>query len=428
MNCREWAKRIVLRPNQKHSAAFMKTLKITFLAFAGLFSSLASATDLYVRDLGAGGAFSTIGAAIAQASDGDRIIIRPKAGSVPYVENLTINKSLSFVSEINYAKYILQGTVSVTAAAGRTVTINNLQVSGTGAISIDAATVGGRTTLNILNSTIAAVNAGQSNATLNLSGCTGTAVVMTHGRCTGNKVDSILFSNQGTDSHLSDDDIEIIANAILTTGGLGGNQRNYAVRLFNNYLANGVIYINGAKTDSTNEIANNVIGSTTNTNIQPLYSITLNLAAGNQALYSIVNNVILKQSSSYATYYPVIASANASAYVYYNITNASEYNGSFIMPSVTNSGNNAAATLSLNGTTFTVTGTSGIINGGSPEDDYADTDLSRNDRGNAGGSNAWSNYWPANVGNKPQVNYLKTPRRVYAGTQEMNAQGAGHSK
>lgn len=403
----------------------MKT-KLFFIAIAGLFTSMVSAADLYVRDGGAGGSFSTISAAIAQASDGDRIIIRPKAGNLPYVENLIINKSLAFVSETNFSKYILQGSISVTPEAGRTISIHNLQISGTGAITVDAATVGGRTTLNIMNSFVAAVNAAQSNTTLNLSGCTGAAVTMTHGRCTGNKVNSILFSLQAGETHLSDDDIEIIANAIITTGGLGGNQKNYAVKIFNNYLTNGTIYIGGAKSDSFNEITNNVIGSSTNTNTT-LYSIWLNLDSESQSLYSIMNNVILKQSNSYATYYQVIASPYASTYVYYNVTNSNQYNGSFIMPSVTNSGNNSAAVISLNTTTYTVTGT-GIADSGSPEDDYADIDLSRNDRGNGGGSNAWSNYWPTNADNKPQVNYLKTPRRIYTGTTEMNATGAGHSK
>ena len=78
--------------------------QLFFIAIASLFTTLASATDLYVRNLGAGGAFSTVSAAIAQASDGDRIIIQPKTNGSAYVENLTINKSLTFVSETNYNK------------------------------------------------------------------------------------------------------------------------------------------------------------------------------------------------------------------------------------------------------------------------------------------------------------------------------------
>ena len=80
--------------------------QLLFIAIAGLFSSMASAADLYVRDLGAGGSYATISAAITAASDGDRIIIRPKASNLPYIENLTIDKSLSFVSEINFSRYV----------------------------------------------------------------------------------------------------------------------------------------------------------------------------------------------------------------------------------------------------------------------------------------------------------------------------------
>jgi pectin methylesterase-like acyl-CoA thioesterase len=77
--------------------------QLLFIAFASLVTSIASATDLYVRNLGAGGAYSTVSAAIAAASDGDRIIIKPKTtGTGAYVENLTINKSLTFVSETIY--------------------------------------------------------------------------------------------------------------------------------------------------------------------------------------------------------------------------------------------------------------------------------------------------------------------------------------
>ena len=142
--------------------------QLLFIAIAGFFSSMANAADLYVRDLGAGGAFPTISAAIAQASDGDRIIIRPKSGGVAYVENLSINKSLSFVSETNFSKYILQGAITITPAPGRTVTINNVQISGNGLISIPEETLVGRTTLNLLNSSTSGGHTSQVNATLNM--------------------------------------------------------------------------------------------------------------------------------------------------------------------------------------------------------------------------------------------------------------------
>lgn len=389
------------------------------MAIAGLFTSIASAADLYVRDLGAGGSYASISAAITAASDGDRIIVRPKAGSLPYIENLTIDKSLSFVSEVNFSKYILQGTITVTPAAGRLVTINNLQISGTNAITVSADTTGGRTTLNVLNSTTSAVNAGVANTTLNMSGCIGAGITMTHGRLTGNKITSVTINTATIDTNPSTDDIEIIANAITGTGNaIYLNQKNYNFRILNNFETNGYVSIFAVKNSSTNEIINNVFSSTNTSNAN--YSIEVSSPSGFTGLVSILNNVFYYVGPTFGTFYPVTASG-VSCYVYYNISNYS-----VTMPTITNSGNNTVSSFSLNTTTYTVTGLA--ANSGSPEDDYADIDLSRNDRGNYGGSNSWTNYWPTAVGNKPQVNYLNTPRRIYTGTTEMNATGSGYSK
>lgn len=380
---------------------------------------MASAADLYVRDLGVGGSYSTISAAITAANDGDRIIIRPKAGSLPFIENLTIDKSLSFVSEINFSKYILQGTITVTPAAGRVVTINNLQISGTNAITVSGDTTGGRTTLNVLNSTTAAVNAGVANTTLNMSGCIGAAITFTHGRITGNKITSVTINTTTIDTNPSTDDIEIIANAISANGtAINLNQKNYNFRILNNFAGTGIVTISAVKNDSTNEIINNVISSTNTSNANN--SIQISSPTGFTGLVSILNNVFYYIGPTYGTFYPVTASG-VSCYVYYNVSNYS-----VTMPTITNSGNNITASITLNTTNYTVNGLT--PNTGSPEDDFADIDLSRNDRGNFGGSDTWANYWPTNVGNKPQVNNLKTPRRIYTGTTEMNATGSGYSK
>ena len=69
--------------------------KLLFIAIAGLFNLMANAADLYVRATGAGGAYTTVSAAITAANNGDRIIIQPKIDGSAYIENLTINKSLT---------------------------------------------------------------------------------------------------------------------------------------------------------------------------------------------------------------------------------------------------------------------------------------------------------------------------------------------
>jgi hypothetical protein len=391
--------------------------QLLFMAIAGLFTSIASAADLYVRDLGAGGSYATISAAITAASDGDRIIIRPKAANLPYIENLTIDKSVTLVSEINFSKYVLQGTITITPLAGRVVTLHN--VSSNFALSVSAATTGGRTTLNVYNSLFSSITADKANTSLNMSGCTTSTVALSHGRCTANTCQQFAVNGTALESNPTTEDIEIIANNI-TSGGAGivVNQKNYTFRLLNNFLPSGNISINLAKNGSSNEIRNNVI------NYGTYSALYIDVAIGNSATFMVLNNELATFSST-SNYAEIHNNNTGTATVYaFNNISASTFT---TIGTIAASGNIGNVTLSINSSTYTVTGT-GVIDGGAIDDEYADIDLTRNDIGNFGGSDSWANYWPTAVGNKPQVNYLNTPRRIYTGTTEMNATGSGYSK
>jgi hypothetical protein len=393
--------------------------QLLFMAIAGLFTSMASAADLYVRDLGAGGAYPTISAAITAAVDGDRIIIRPKAANLPYVESLTIDKSLSFVSETNFAKYLVQGTVFIVPTAGRVITINNMNLSSI--FSVSAATTGGRTTVNVFNSTLGAnVDAAKANTSLNMSGCVvTTGIAMTHGRLTANRCESITASGTTIESSQSADGIEIIAN-LLVGGGISINEKNYSIRVLNNFCYNYGMAVQGIKTGTTNEIRNNVLNEGT---YSALY---FDLATGSQATFSVLNNILT--TSTTLTNYAEVHNNNTGGATVYAMNNASASAFTTIGTAVATGNIGGLSTLAFSSSTGTVSGSSAIINGGTADDDYADIDLTRNDIGNAGGSDSWSNYWPTTPGNKPQVNYLNTPRRIYTSTTEMNATGSGHSK
>ncbi|NBL64076.1 hypothetical protein GV828_02545 [Flavobacterium sp. NST-5] len=392
--------------------------QLFFIAIASLFTSMASAADLYVRDLGAGGSYSTISAAITAANDGDRIIIRPKAGNLPFIENLTIDKSLSFVSEINFSNYLVQGTVSIIPLSGRVVSVQNMNLTSTFTSSADSAN--GRTTINVYNSTLnGGIAVNKLNTSLNISGCTVTGTIScTHGRITGNTANKILVSTNVADTSLALDDIEIIANAVLGSNeAIWLIQKNYKAKILNNYCAFGNITFTDAKNLSENEIRNNVISSGSNTGIY------IGIPTGNNATFYVLNNVICPSNSS-SSYYEVTNSTTATATVYvrYNASNSG-----FTILNCIASNNISSASISFNATTSNATG-SALVNAGAIEDDFADINLTRNDIGNRGGSDSWENYWPTAAGNKPQVNYLNTPRRIYSGTTEMNATGSGYSK
>lgn len=384
---------------------------VLFSAIASLFTTITSAADLYVRENGANGAYATVSAAITAATNGDRIIIKPKTANAAYVENITINKSLTFVSETNYQKYKLQGTVVITPLAGRVVTLHNAIANS---ITISGATTGGRTTLNIFNSTLSFLDAGQVNATTNISGCTvDSETIISHGRCTGNTLGS-LFVTHTDDTSLATDGVDIIAN--LVSYGITNYQRNYTFKILNNFLPQSSISIWGIKNGSTNEIANNVADTQTNGGGQYGECITINLSTGNTGNISIYNNVLALGGDFLIYNY----NTNATVSAYYNMAQRS-----FALNNVTNQGSNTSGNFTINTNNQSVNGAN--VNAGSPAVEYTDLDLTRNDAGNGGGSNSWSNYWPADAGNRAQINYLNVPRKITTGTP-LNVSGSGFSK
>ena len=393
-----------------------KTIYLSLIA--SLFTTLVSAADLYVRDLGAGGAFTTITAAINAAADGDRIIIRRKAVGSSYTENLVINKSLTFISENNFEKYLVQGTVSITPLAGRVVSINNIELLSN--ITVSAATTGGRTTLNVMNCIVNNVFAQQPNTTLNISGSLFTSTQLTHGKVTKNTCNYIDVAGTSNETSLATEDIEIIANAMgSNTNQTTLNSIFYNLKFYNNYCS-GQIGIRYMKDSSTCEIFNNtILGGA----FPPLY---IDVSGGTGSAINISNNILSKNSSSEKHIFRTPTSLNSTNPIinaYNNLASGSTFDTSPINISSNNTGSNS---LTFNSTTYTVTGAN--VNAGLPTDEFRDLDLSVNDIGNFGGSNSWENYWPTGVGNKPQVNYLNTPRRIFTGTTTMTAKASGYSK
>ena len=391
--------------------------QLLFIAIAGLFTSMANAADLNVRATGAGGAYTTVSAAITAAANGDRIIIQPKTDGSAYIENLTINKSLTFVSETNYNKYFIRGTVTINPAAGRVVTISNLS-SGNFTIYnviVSGATTGGRTTVNLMNCYLNNVDATPANTTTNISGSTVSGYVLfSHGRATGNNVQSINAYNTSSDSSLASTDVEIIGNAV--SFGITNQQSSYAFKMYNNFASG--LYVYNTKPSTSNEIVNNTVYQPLGGDVAPIY-ITGNGNPGSGGNVLIMNNAIsftVAQTNA-CIQNDGIATVTAS----YNVsTNAYLTEGS-----ITQSNNTGGVNMNFNNTAYTITG--GNVNAGNPAVQYTDLDLTRNDAGHYGGSNSWANYFPADNGGRPQVNYFTAPRTILS-TSTLNVSGSAYSK
>ena len=391
--------------------------QLFFLAIAGFFSSIASAADLYVRDLGAGGAYSTISAAITAANDGDRIIIKPKSGNVPYLENITINKSLTFVSETNFSRYYVQGTILIAPAVNRVVTINNMYAFQSSISTTSTTISGGRSTINIINS-IADSNFdldNTKNVSVHVFGSECTILYFVHGEVAGNNCGRINLNNDI--APLATTDVFIVGN---DSGRLESSTSAYAVNILNNDISDSTgnpLVISDLKTSSTNYIQNNRVVSTSYNTVQVLLSSTI----PNGTI--VLNNNILNTSASSSSVNKINVNTNNATVIANNNISSTTFNTTGVDILNNNLGNSS---YTLNLTTQTATGS--IVNGGLTDEEFYDLDLTINDVGPLGGSNSWANYWPINPGNKPRISFLNTPRRIYTGTTEMNATGSGYSK
>ncbi|WP_264520192.1 hypothetical protein [Flavobacterium sp. N1994] len=401
--------------------------QLLFMAIAGLFTSMASATDLIVRDAGAGGAYATITAAITAANDGDRIIIRPKVGNVPYQESVLVNKSLTFVTEIQGDKYEINGTITIEAMENRTVTIQDAYIVNTQSITMSGAVSGSRQNVNILNCFVAGnINLGTPGVTATITGSDCAAISIVHGIVTANATKRITLVDD-TFAIAGTGDVYIIANKVsypasgnyvdnLVTLGSG----KYAFHVMNNFINDGLggpsLTVTKVKAATTNEIYNNFLY----TNKVNEYGITI--SAADIANISIVNNAFDFGSTA-----GVINSLSSAPYVLvqYNINEASTLGTSFISTNVDVNTNNISGPYNFSSNTGVASGT--IINGGNPDNTFADIDLTRSDMGPTGGSYAWSNYWTG-VTSKPHVFFLNTPRTIFNGTTTFSSNGTAVTK
>ncbi|WP_162126190.1 hypothetical protein [Flavobacterium phycosphaerae] len=389
--------------------------QLLLMALAGFITSMAYAADLHVRNLGAGGAYPTVSAAITAAANGDRIIIQPKTDGSAFVENLTINKSLTFVSENIYNKYFIKGTINITPSAGRVVTFNNLS-SGNFTIYnvvVGTATTGGRTTVNLYNCYLNNVDTAQANTTTNMSGCTVSGFVyFSHGRITGNRTQSITAYNTSADSVFATDDIEIIGNS--ADFSITNQQSSYNFKMYNNFTSG--LYTYAIKNGSTNEMINNTVYQPNGGDVAPIY---ISVNEGNTGTLAIMNNAV----SFVVAQTPSCIQSNG----FVNVTASyNVFTNTYVSEGVTTQNNNTGnVNMNFDNTYYTITGMN--VNAGNPALIYTDLDLTRNDAGHYGGSNSWENYWPADGGGMPQVNYLVTPRAILS-TSTLSINGSGYSK
>jgi hypothetical protein len=419
---------------------FIKTSFSAALAVFGWNHSLQSA-DLCVAEFGAGGCYATITAALAAANDGDRILIVPKPGLAPYAEALTINKSVTLMSNVEGEMWAVAGTITIVPAVGRKVTIMHMHSANGDITASGNSPAGARCEVNIVNCEFAAgnVNFDYNYFNLNLisSKILNGHVRYRFGNLIGNEITSGSLSAMyywygystvylNTDVQSTNDTLYFVGNIVRTHASsstlydiVGFATTSQFVHAYNNYVAAtntfgysgyhlcGINFLyHKASTAGTNIVENNTFYFNPNNQYYtyPVY-VSTNASTSN---FDVRNNVSwapnLSSPGSYHLYR--FAGTTTSVSLYYN--HASPSGG---LNGIANNGtNNLNSNTTFNTTTAVLNSGSQAINGGHPGPHYYDLDLSTNDAGARGGSFSLENFHP--ITGAARVYFVKAPRSL----------------
>ncbi len=117
----------------------MKTSLFLSLAFCSL---QVTAADRIVEEFGSSPTYPNIAAAVTAAVDGDRIIIKNRTGDIPWIENITVDKNLDFLSYQDNGFFVVQGNWTITAADGRVINIIGMRNTNGGILATGTAPIG----------------------------------------------------------------------------------------------------------------------------------------------------------------------------------------------------------------------------------------------------------------------------------------------
>ncbi len=382
-------------------------LGILFFSFQNL-----HATDFVVIDNGPSGTYSSIGAAILAASNGDRIVITNKPGALPWVETLSINKSLTLVSATDNVRFLLQGNVYISPGAGREVTIIGLECLG-GAVKATSNNNGTRAKVTILSSVFNyagdAIDFDFDNFELTVANCDlggGGDIKFRFGQILGNNVSVINKRGSVTNTSAT---TKIIGNKCHQIRGVSPYS---ALLISNNFVkmnnqtssGRGIWFDNWQNTSHT--IENNTIS---------LYGSTYGIYIANLPVggtLNISNNVITQPYSSSSDYGGYGTGNSGAIITEYNYIENNIY---YAFRNITNSGllvYNSSINIDSDGRNVTA---SDAINGANPAIRYYDLNLTRGDAGAYGGSYTLDNYFPLTTGSS-RVYHIISERGVFQGS------------
>lgn len=379
---------------------------LTCLLFGGA-TLCTFAVDRIVEEFGSTPTYPNIASAVAAAVEGDRILVKNRAGDIPWIENITIDKSLQFLSYADNGFFVVQGTYSIVPAAGRQVTIIGMRNTAGGIQAATGSNAVRGTRVRVMDSFF--VNGGiqlaNQNFDVDVVGCTlqnGT-VGLFYGNVIGNDIDGSNITDEAisvtpTVGGFPLDTCAIIGNKVkgrVSYEGIFVNTQHQVVHIRNNYVQHGWmgIEVYGGNTSGVqNLIWNNTV--TAYTGQFTTYGISLaNTTSG--SIWEIMNNAVTRTWSGENRGINRDSGNNGQINVYFNHVAGMNQAISTGFTFEGNNTTNQPITLNADGT---FSNAPAAVNGGNPAAPFYDLDLTIGDAGAYGASYTLTNFHPLHTG------------------------------
>ncbi|MEX1131823.1 MAG: hypothetical protein WEC15_01235 [Flavobacteriales bacterium] len=399
----------------------MKHLITLALVFCAL---QASAVDRIVEEFGVAPAFPNIASAVTAAEDGDRIIIKNRAGDIPWIETISVNKSLEFLSFQDNGFFTVQGNWTITPSNGRVIriigmrnTFGNITFSGSASVSgtsvsiIDCQFVVGSIQLgtDFIKTTVVGSEFQAGTVRINYGSVIGCRITSTS--------TLELINMTPTSAVFQGDTASIVGNQLVSpTGNVAGiyvDSRAQVVHIRNNYVRHqgiGIWARGGNVQGITNQIWNNTVVATGNNTPSAIFMS--NTIGG--SVWEVMNNVVTFTGGTNNRGIYNGGALNGQTNVYFNVVESS-LSTTISTTGFTFVGNNItdqAITVQADGR---LPAGSAAIDGGNPAAPFFDLDLTFGDAGAYGGSYTLDNFFPLHTG----------AARIYMGSHPYNIrQGA----
>lgn len=384
--------------------------------FLGIIMALPGfSADRIVEEFGFPPAYSSIGAAVAAANDGDRIIIKNRAGNIPWIEDITINKSLQFLSYSNDDFFVVQGDYTIDFITGLEVAIVGMR-NTSGSILQGSADSGNRAAdVSIMDSWFqdGLISLTSSFFDVQVIGnkVDDGQVRISIGNIIGNDIfgenlsSSLIWISNANNTFLGDTCL-IIGNRIYSqtsasnASALKVRNDQQVVHIKNNYIRYttwGIEIENGISEPIANQIWNNTLRGEGSFFTSWSYGIRV-FNTGNNSIWELMNNAFDVGGLGMTNRRAInISSPGGDVNVYYNHV-SSGYTSPVISGGTFVDLNEINQTIELNQADGTFTNAPNAIDGGNPAPLFYDLDLTPNDAGCWGGSYTHQNFFPLHTG------------------------------